>query len=112
MQAVKQRYKKDFVDLKEYERIKLESKSSREIEVLSSWYCIDARGYLVPTEHENHFFNKIENYITTVAKPMIDIDTKDLFFQKNDFDEIERDVLGVLKAGTFELNIIYFEKKM
>lgn len=99
--ANEKRYNKDFVDLREYEKQK-RSSPSKEMEVLSSWYHINDRRYLIPTKSENHFFIKIENYVATVARPIIDIDTKTLFFPENEFKKMEADILKILNEATNE----------
>lgn len=91
--ANEKRYKGDIVDLRENEM-----SWAKKLEVLSSWYLIDNRGHLIPAKNENHFFIKIENYVATVAQPMIDNDTKVLFFPEDDFKEMEIDILKSLNV--------------
>lgn len=91
--ANEKRYKGDVVDLKEYQK---RPSKANDLEVLSSWYCINEMGQLIPIKNENHFFINVENYVATIAIPMIDKDTKVLFFSENDFTEIEKDILQIL----------------
>lgn len=92
--ANEKRYKGDLVDLEEYQK---RTQKAKELEVLSSWYFINNNGHFIPVKNENHFFIKIENYVATVANPMIDKDTKLLFFPESDFKEMENDILRILK---------------
>lgn len=81
------------MDLEEYQKI---TSKANDLDVLSSWYLINEAKHLIPFENENHFFINIENYVATVATPMVDQDTKALYFPKNDFQAIEEDILRIL----------------
>lgn len=93
--AIEKKYKGDSVDLAEYQK---GISKSRDLEVLSSWYIINETKHLMPFKNENHFFINIDNYVATVAKPLIDMDTKTLFFPENDFIEVEKDILKILNG--------------
>lgn len=83
------KYSKDTVNLKD--------NVMKKLEVLSSWYVINTEFHLVRLKDENHFFIKLENYIATVIAPKVDLDTKILFFDKNDFNEIEKFISNIIK---------------
>lgn len=91
--ANEKKYKGDAVDLKVYET---GTSKAKQLAVLSSWYNINESKHLMPVTKENHFFLTIDNYVATVAKPLIDEDTKTLFFSENDFEDIEKDILEIL----------------
>lgn len=82
-----------YVDLREYKK---STASTKNLEVLSSWYFINDNHHLIPVKKENHFFIKIENYVATVVKPTIDGDTKTLFYHENNFKDMESEILKVL----------------
>lgn len=92
--AKEKRYKGDSVDLKEYQK---GTAKANELQVLSSWYNINEMKHLIPVKDENHFFINIENYVATIAKPVNDKDTAVLFFPERDFEEMENDILAILR---------------
>lgn len=79
----------DSVDLREFQNT-----TTKDLEVLSSWYNMSETGYLTPMKKENHFFINIKNYVATVAKPKVDVDTKSIFY--SDFKQLENDILNIL----------------
>lgn len=83
-------YKGDLVDLKGNLPI------AKELHVLSSWYVINDKRHLTALTSQNHRFIPLVNYIATVCKPLVDRDTKTIYFDEKDFKEIEDFVLKLL----------------
>lgn len=89
--AKEKKYKGDFIHLKENPLL------ANELEVLSSWYFLNERAELVPIKTSNHCFIHIKNYIATVVKPMVDPDTKTLFYSLDDFKKIDETILSLVE---------------
>lgn len=71
------------------------------LEVLSSWHLINDKAVLISSSVE---FISVDKYIATVSSPMIDPDTRTLFFSENDFKVIESAILELTNASTNVLN--------
>lgn len=71
--------------------------SPNDLEALSSWYQINDTARFIPTEKENHRFLSLNNYIATVLiKPLIDPDTKTLYFNATDFQKMDKAILKLI----------------
>lgn len=89
--AKEKKYNGDFINLKENPLL------ANELEVLSSWYFINERAQLVPIKTSSHCFIHMKNYIATVDKPMIDPDTKTLFYLLDDFKKIDETLINLVE---------------
>lgn len=87
---IDRRYKYDTVDLEERPYL------AEQVEALSSWYYMNDIGRFVPTKVENHYFLSLRNYIATVMSPMVDPDTGILYFNEDDFRQIDSAILSLI----------------
>lgn len=80
-------YKSETVDLN------MNPKLADELDVLCSWYFLNDRARLEPVKTENHFFSSLKDYIVTIlVKPSLDLDTNTLYFQKDHFERLDKDI--------------------
>lgn len=76
-----------------------------ELDVLSTWYLVNDKAILVPTNSENHYFVSLRKYVATVSvKPLVDVDTRALFFHQDDFPEIDDALLKLVNSNNFDNN--------
>lgn len=87
---IDKRFKYDTVNLEERPYL------AEQVEALSSWYFMNDNGSLVPTKVENHYFLSLKNYVATVIDPMIDQDTKALYYSESDWRKIDNDILSLI----------------
>lgn len=90
--------KKLFKDKKyRYDSVNLIDKPNIELEVLSTWYFINDKAGLEPANIESHSFVGLNNYVATVSMgPKTDPDTRNLFFDENEFNEIKNGILRLI----------------
>lgn len=75
----------------------LDNEAVNNLEALASWYQINDSARFVSVENENHGFLNIKNYIASVLiKPLVDQDTKTLFYSETDFKKIDTEMLKLI----------------
>lgn len=79
-----------------YDSVNLEDINRPNFEVLSSWHLINEQAVLIPASVE---FISLDKYIATVSSPMVDPDTRALFFDEIDFKTMESAVLEITNAN-------------
>lgn len=88
--AKEKKYNGDIVNLRENPSL------GNELEALSSWYSINQSARLVPVSASNHCFIRMESYIATVENPLVDPDTKTLFYCPDNFKIIDTAVSNII----------------